>query len=410
MRVLFLHKNFPGQYLHLAQAIARNPNHQVLFVTQNTDTELENIQKVVFKPSREPNKGTHFYVRSYERAVLHGQAVFRVALKLKEIGFIPDIICGHSGWGLTMFMKDAFPTVPLLCYFEWFARAHGSDLDFDPADLPDLNDLLRYRSGNASMLADLDSCDHGVCPTQWQLSHFPEEFKSKITVLHDGVDTDYFFPDSTYRLALPQLDLTQVDELITYASRGMDLYRGFPQFMKAIAQVLQQRPQCHVVIVAAERVAYGPGRADGKSYKQAMLEQLPELDLSRIHFLGNISYGQYKKVLQASSVHVYLTRPFVLSWSFMEAMASGCLMVASDTPPVREVMEDGKNGLLVDFFNVEQIASRIGEALDRQPEFQVIRENARATIKERYALADLLPRHFDLMQEMIATANNRASV
>jgi glycosyltransferase involved in cell wall biosynthesis len=403
MRVLFLHNNFPAQYLHLAQALARDPRNQVLFITQNQDTELAGIQKLIFKPSREPHDSTHFYVRSYERAVLHGQAVFRVALKLKEIGFIPDIICGHSGWGLTMFLKDAFPEVPLLCYFEWFTRAHGSDLDFDPADPSDLDDILRYRAGNASMLVDLYSCDRGLSPTQWQLSQFPPEFHSKIQVLHDGVDTDYFFPDPDYRLVLPDLDLSEVEELITYVSRGMDLYRGFPQFMQAIAQVLAQRPQCHVAIVAAERVAYGPSRSDGKSYKQAMLEQL-DLDLSRVHFLGNLPYGYYKMVLRASSVHVYLTRPFVLSWSFMEAMASGCLIVASDTPPVLEVMQDGHNGLLVDFFDPDQIAKRIIEALEQPQDLQFIRENARATIVNQYALADLLPRQVALLQELAETA------
>lgn len=399
MRVLFLHNNFPAQYLHLASALVRDPRHQVLFVTQNTDTELAGIQKLVFTPSRDAHESTHFYVRSYERAVLHGQAVFRVALKLKEIGFIPDVMCGHSGWGLTMFLKDAFPDVPLLCYFEWFTNARGSDIDFDLADPLSLDDLLRYRASNASMLVDLHSCDRGLSPTQWQLSQFPKEFQSKISVLHDGVDTNYFLPNPGYRLVLPDLDLSQVDELITYVSRGMDLYRGFPQFIEAIAQVLAERPNCHVAIVAAERVAYGPARADGKSYKQWMLERVP-LDLSRVHFLGNLPYGLYKKVLQASSVHVYLTRPFVLSWSFMEAMASGCLIVASDTPPVREMMQDGVNGLLVDFFDVPAIARRITEALENQTELQPLRDRARATIVEQYALADLLPRHIALLEEV----------
>lgn len=399
MRVLFLHNNFPAQYLHLAPALARDPRHQVLFITQNTDTELAGIQKVTFTPSRDAHESTHFYVRSYERAVLHGQAVFRVALKLKEIGFVPDVICGHSGWGLTMFLKDAFPEVPLLCYFEWFTKARGSDLDFDPADPLSLDDLLRYRASNASMLVDLHSCDRGLSPTQWQLSQFPTEFQPKISVLHDGVDTNYFLPNPGYRLVLPDLNLSHVDELITYVSRGMDLYRGFPQFIEAIAQVLAERPNCHVAIVAAERVAYGPARADGKSYKQWMLERVP-LDMSRVHFLGNLPYGLYKKVLQASSVHIYLTRPFVLSWSFMEAMSSGCLIVASDTPPVREMVQDGVNGLLVDFFDSQAIARRVIEALDNQKDLQPLRDRARATVLERYALTDLLPRHIALLEEL----------
>jgi glycosyltransferase involved in cell wall biosynthesis len=217
------------------------------------------------------------------------------------------------------------------------------------------------------------------------------------------VDTDSFLPNPGYRLVLPQLDLSHVDELITYVSRGMDLYRGFPQFMEAIAQVLAQRPNCHVAIVAAERVAYGPAREDGKSYKEWMLEQVP-LDLSRVHFMGNMPYGLYRKVLQASSVHVYLTRPFVLSWSFMEAMASGCLLVASNTPPVQEMIQDGVNGLLVDFFDTQAIAQRIIEALEHQQELQPLRDRARATVVEHYALKDLLPRHLALLEELAGTS------
>lgn len=405
MRVLFLHNNFPAQYRDLALALARDSNNQVVFGTKHTDEVfLKGVHKVNYQPTRDPHPSTHHYVRSYESAVLHGQAAYRLADQLKAAGFVPDVICSHSGWGNGMFMKDAFPKTPLLCYFEWFGRAVGADQDFDPAFPVTPDEALLTRAGNAPQLIDLYSCDRGISPTQWQLAQFPPEFHSKITVLHDGVDTDYFYPDPGLRLVLPDLDLSQVPELITYVSRGMDLYRGFPQFIEAIAQVLDQRPQAQVVIVAAERVAYGPVPPDGRSYKQVMLDKVP-LDLSRVHFVGNLPYGLYKLVLRASSVHVYLTRPFVLSWSCLEAMSSGCLMVASDTPPVREVIDDGVNGLLVDFFSPNHIAERIGEALDRQEAYQFMRGAARQTILDRFAQSHILPRHVALLHELANTAS-----
>ncbi|MGH8000496.1 MAG: glycosyltransferase, partial [Brasilonema sp.] len=193
--------------------------------------------------------------------------------------------------------------------------------------------------------------------------------------------------------------------LVTYVGRGMEPYRGFPQFIEAIAYVQERRPNCHVVIVGAERVCYGKSLPDGGSYKDLMLQKVP-LDLSRVHFTGSLPYGQYLQVIQASSVHVYLTRPFVLSWSMIEAMSTGCLVVGSDTAPVTEVIQDGENGLLVDFFSPKQIADRIDEVLDHPTRMAEIRDQARKTVLERYSLADLLPQHIQLVKDI---ANNSVS-
>ncbi len=397
MRVLFLHSNFPAQYRHVAAALAKDRKNLVVFGTKNRDASLPGVHKVLFEPSRAPYPNTHHYVRSLEGAVLHGQAVARLAEQLKAQGFVPDVICGHSGWGPTLFVKDAFPETPLLCYFEWFYHARGTDADFDPADPLNLDDVARIRVKNAPILIDLYSCDRGLSPTQWQRSQLPLEFHSKISVLHDGVDTDYFQPNPGAKLVLPQLDLSHVEELVTYVGRGMEPYRGFPQFMEAVAYLQERRPQCHVVLVGSDRVCYGKSLPDGQSYKDWILEKVP-LDLSRIHFTGPLPYGQYRQVIQASSVHVYLTRPFVLSWSMLEAMSTGCLVLGSDTAPVTEVIQDGNNGLLVDFFSPQQIAERIAEVLDHPSRMAQLRAKARQTILDRFALADLLPQHLQLIQ------------
>ncbi len=395
-RVLFLHPNFPAQFRHLAMALAQSPKHQVVYGTAREEGQIQGVQKILYKPSREVRPETHHYVRPLESAVLEGQAVYRIAQQLSERGFVPDVVYAHSGWGPGLFVKDIFPKAKFCCFFEWYYQAHGTDADFDPTDPLDADAEARIRIKNAPILLDLASCDYGLSPTQWQRHQFPPEFHSKIKVLHDGIDTEYFQPKPGAKLVLPDvnLDLSAVDEIVTYVARGMEPYRGFPQFMEAIALLQQKRPNCHVVVVGADRVAYGKKLPNGKTYKQQMLETL-SLDLSRLHFTGRLPYSQYLQVLQASSVHVYLTRPFVLSWSMLESMSAGCLLVASDTAPVKEVIKDGQNGLLVDFFSPQQVCDRIQEALDHPDGMAELRTNARQTIQKTYDLAKLLPQHLD---------------
>lgn len=403
MRILFIHSNFPAQFVNLANYYARNPQNEVFFLTAREEGSLPGVKKILYKVAREVQPQTHPYVHSTESAVLQGQAAFRAASQLKQQGLIPDVIYGHSGWGPTLFMKELFPDTPLVCFFEWFYHAHGTDADFDPSQPMTIDDECRIRIKNAPILTDLYSCDHGVSPTHWQHSQFPAEFQGKISVLHDGVNTNFFKPKTDARLKLenPALDLSGENEIITYVARGMEPYRGFPQFMEALAMVQKRRPNCHAVIVGADRVAYGRQRSDGKSYKQHMLETL-ELDESRIHFTGLLPYTHYLQVLQASSVHVYLTRPFVLSWSMLESMAAGCALVTSATQPVEEVVEDNVNGLLVDFFSPAQVAARIEEVLDDPQRKAAVRNRARETILEKYALDKLLPRQADLLGRIAA--------
>lgn len=395
-RILFLHPNFPAQFRHLAMALAKSPKHQVVYGTARAEGQIPGVHKILYKTSREVRPETHHYVRPLESAVLEGQAVYRVAQQLHSQGFVPDVVYAHSGWGPGLFVKDIFPKAKFCCFFEWYYHAHGTDADFDPADPLDADAEARIRIKNAPILLDLASCDYGLSPTQWQRHQFPPEFHSKIKVLHDGIDTEFFKPQAHARLVLPDinLDLSEVDELVTYVARGMEPYRGFPQFMEAIALLQEKRPHCHAVVVGADRVAYGKKLPNGKTYKQHMLETL-SLDLSRLHFTGRLPYSQYLQVLQASSVHVYLTRPFVLSWSMLEAMSAGCLLVASDTAPVTEVIKEGRNGLLVDFFSPQQVCDRILEALDHPDGMVELRANARKTIQTTYDLAKLLPQHLD---------------
>jgi glycosyltransferase involved in cell wall biosynthesis len=394
MNILFLHPNFPAQFRNPATELAKDKRNTVVYGTTREEGSLPGVRKVLYQPSRTARRETHHYIRNLENAVLQGQAVYRVAQQLKEQGFVPDVVYGHSGWGPTLFVKDMFPKAKLLCYFEWFYHARGTDADFNPEDPLDADAEARIRIKNTPILVDLYSCDKGLSPTNWQRQQFPQEYHSKLTVCHDGVDTEFFKPQPGAKLVLPRinLDLSHVDELITYVARGMEPYRGFPQFIETLAIIQKRRPNCHAVIVGQDRVAYGKQLPDGKTYKQLMLETVP-LDLNRVHFTGLLPYPEYLQVIQASSVHVYLTYPFVLSWSMLESMSTGCLVLGSNTPPVTEVIEDGVNGLLVDFFSPEKISDRIEFVLDHPTRMADIRAKARETILERYDLAKLLPQH-----------------
>lgn len=399
MNILFLHRNFPAQFRHIATVLAQDSNNRVVFITNNDKLELPGIHKVIYKLKREVPKNCHRYLKFYEESIIHGQATAEAALSLRNQGFKPDIIYGHT-WGNTMFMKDIFPDVPLLCYFEWFYKSQDSDMDFGGKEL-NIDELAKLRCKNSHLLVDLYSCDAGICPTNWQKSQFPQDFHDKIKTLHDGVDTDFCKPDENAKFLIKDknIELTFNDEVITYATRGMEAYRGFPEFMRAADKLLKKRPNLQIVIGGEDRVCYGPQVAN-TTYKEMMLKELPDMDLSRVHFVGGLPFNEYVKLLQISSVHVYLTYPFVLSWSLLDAMSCGCCIVASDTQPVREVMQDNHNALLFDFFNVDAQVERIEYALKNKREMQEIRNNARKTIVENYALKDLLPKHIEYVKQL----------
>ena len=403
MKILFLHPNFPAQFRHLATILGQDKQNTVVYATNRPEGSIAGVNKVVYEKSRTARPETHHYVRPLENAVLEAQGVYRVAQNLKDRGFYPDVVYGHSGWGPTLFMKDIFPKATLLCYFEWYYNAYGSDANFDPSDPINADDEARIRTKNAPILLDLASCDRGLSPTSWQRSQFPQEFQSKIKVHHDGIDTTYFKPVSGAKLKLPRinLDLTEAEEVVTYVRQRNGTLSWFSPADRSNIFVTKAA-FLSVILLSSVKigVAYGKALPDGRTYKDAMLEKFP-LDLSRVHFTGLLPYGEYLQVLQASSVHVYLTRPFVLSWSMLEALSAGCLIVASDTAPVKEVIEDSVNGLLVDFFSPQQVCDRVIEALDSPEQMANIRVKARETILEKYDLGKLLPQHLQWVKDSV---------
>lgn len=385
MKVLFIHQNFPGQFRHIAAHLAKQPDYQVLAIGRHTAPGLPGVELLRYKPHRTASPQTHPYVRSFEDAVLHGQQVLRLLLDLKAKGYRPDVIVAHPGWGETLYAKDAFPNARLIHFCEYYYHAQGADLGFDPEFPPTVDDFARIRSRNALHLLNLENCDQGITPTHWQHSLHPSAYRDKIQVIHEGIDTDLLGPDPNASLTLPNGRVLKAGEpIITYVARNLEPYRGFHTFMRALPQVLKEHPTCQVVIVGGDGVSYGSKPKDAPNWRIKMLRENP-VDLERVHFLGKVPYDTYRKVLQVSAVHVYLTYPFVLSWSLLEAMASGCLIVGSDTAPVREVITHGENGLLVGFFDGQVLASQALEVLDDVHEGQKLRACA-ARSAQSYAI------------------------
>lgn len=399
MNILFLHRTFPGQFKYIAPILAADPRNVVMFMTADGRFEAPGINKLVYEIKHENPNSYHQYLTEYETFLAHGKAAADIAIAMKKQGIKPDVIYGHS-WGPTMFMKDIFPDVPLITYFEWFCNADGAAIGFD-GNIPNREYREKIRCNNAQVLLDLVSCDIGICPTQWQKQQFPEEFHDKIKVIHDGVDTDICKPDSNakFLVADKNLELTVKDEVITYATRGMEPFRGFPEFMQAVEKLQKKRPNAHFIIGGQDAVYYGESLKKG-TYKELMLKKL-NLDMSKIHFVGALTFNDYVKLLQISSVHVYSTVPFILSWSILEAMAMECCIVASNTQPVLEVMKDNYNGLLFDFYNIDQLVEKVEYALDNQDKMKSIKTNARKTVVENYDLQKLLPQHLNLIYSLV---------
>jgi glycosyltransferase involved in cell wall biosynthesis len=402
LKVVFIHQNCPGQFKYLAPHLASQPGNEVVFLTQPGKPNPPGVSKVEYRPARKPSRSIHHYLRLSEEGILNGQAAAMRAQKLKASGFYPDLIVAHMGWGEGLYIKEIWPRAKLLGYFEWYYHAHGSDVGFAEREAPDLETSCRITTRNFMHLYSLESVDWGISPTRWQWQQHPAVYRDKISVIHDGIDTQRITPLPDSVLDLPNgRQLSKEDEVVTYVARNLEPYRGFPTFMRAAELILKRRPNCQIVVVGTDEVSYGAAPKGDRTYRQQMLDEL-DLDQSRIHFLGRVPYSVFLQVLQVSSAHIYLTVPFVLSWSVLEAMAAGCLVIGSKTPPVVEVLKDRRNGLLVDFFTPVEIADRVDEVLDHPDRMQALRESARRTIVQHYSLDECLAQQTRLIEDLAA--------
>ncbi len=390
--IVVIHKVFHSQFEHLSLFLAKNPFLRVYLLIRNGQKgACGRLQIRPYCPEKTESP------LPLEEETSEGLAVVQALKNLREEeGFVPDIILGTCGWGAMLFVKDLYPHARAIGYFEWFFHVHEPDAACRAKTIVSEQEIYRRRLRNASVLLQLDACDIRYTPMEWQKSQFPGEYRDSMRVIHEGINTDFFVPDTETKCKLPNLDLSGAREIVTYGTRGMEPYRGFPVFMDAVRIIQKRRLHCEVVIAGNDRTYYGTPAPEGKTWKQIELEK-GGLDLSRLHFVGWLSREEERMMLRASSVHVYLTQPFVLSWSMLEAMSTGCCLVSSATPPVQEVVRDHDNGLLADLWNAEEIADRIEEALDDASLRRSLGQAARNTILKRYNLYSCLQKQMDMI-------------
>ena len=404
MKILFVHQNFPGQFLHLAPALAAR-GHDCCALTDHVNQRKAAIPVWRYKHTAEKvDPAATRLGRNYTTMSDRGVTVARAALQLREReGYIPDVIFGHSGWGETLFLKEVWPEAKLLVYAEFYYRGRGADVGFDPEfSTPSFDQVMIAQGRTAHLGQSLAHADRGLSPTQWQASTYPPALRAMIDVIFDGVNTTLMAPNPAATVTLPNGQILKSgDEVLTFVNRNLEPYRGYHTFMRALPAVLAARPKAQVVIVGGDEVSYGAPAKQGK-WKDIFLDEVKDrLDLNRVHFMGKVPYPTFVNIMQISRVHAYLTYPFVLSWSMMEAMAAGCLVVGSKVAPVAEVITDGVNGRLVDFFDVAAWSRVLAECLADPARFAPLRVAARQTVVDRYDLDSVcLPKMVDLVESL----------
>ncbi len=405
MQLLFVHQNFPGQFKHLAPALA-HAGHEVRALAID-GAGLTQIPMVRYAAGRGSSREIHPLAADFETKLIRADACAAAAVKMKNAGYKPDVIFANPGWGESLFLKDVWPDAKLLALLEFFYATRDRDVNFDPEfAIHDIGNDARVRVKNANLLLTLESMDWGVTPTHYQHSTMPLAYANRISVVFDGIDTQSVCPDAAATFTLPGKTLRAGDEVLTFVNRNLEPYRGYHRFMRALPRVLRERPNATVLIVGGDEVSYGAKAPEGATWKQMFWDEVKhETDASRVHFLGRIPYAAYVNVLQVSMCHVYLTYPFVLGWSCIEAMSAGCLVVGSATAPVEEVITHGNNGLLVDFFDDSALAATVIDALASPAKYAHLRAAARATAVQRYDLASVcLPQQVQLLERLAAGA------
>jgi glycosyltransferase involved in cell wall biosynthesis len=396
MKILFIHQNFPGQFVHLAPALVKE-GHEVhaLVLKKDAPTDWAGVRLHAYHPSKGTAPGVHPWALDFETKLIRGESVFRKCLELKAQGFTPDAVVAHPGWGESLFVKDVWPDTKLGLYCELNYTEKGNDVGFDPEfSNADPGDACRLRVKNINNVMHFEMADAAISPTNFQADTYPWPFRSKIKVMHDGVDTRVIAPNDLATFVLPTGQvLGRGDEVITFANRNLEPYRGYHVLMRALPQLLKERPHAQIVMVGGDGVSYGKAPAGKTSWKKVFIDEVKPLiddkDWARVHFVGTLPHNQFVNLLQVSMVHVYLTYPFVASWSLLEAMSVGCAIVGSDTEPVKEFIEHDKHGIITPFFDQDALIAQVVRLLDDPELRQRLGQEARKKIQFYYDLQSI---------------------
>jgi glycosyltransferase involved in cell wall biosynthesis len=402
MHVLFVHKNFPAQFGHIAAYLAAHEGFQCTFVSEREPGESGGVRRIQYKVGGGATAATHYCSRTFENYTWHSHAVYETLKAHPEVR--PDLVVGHSGFGSTVFLADLYEC-PIVNYFEYYYRSRNSDMDFRSEFPLRPIDCLRCRTRNAGILVDLQTCAAGYCATQWQRSLFPSEYAHKLETIFDGIDTDFWrrLPDAPQEpRRIGDREIPSGVKIVTYVSRGFESMRGFDIFMKIAKRLCELRRDLLFVCVGSDRVCYGgdENRLEGETFRQHVLAQ-DDYDPARFLFTGHVRPVELLRILNLSDLHVYLTVPFVLSWSLMNALACGCTVLASNTAPVREMIEAGRNGLLADFYDVDGFVRQALEVLDDPPAYRPLGARGMEIVQQQYSLRVALPKMLDLYRRVV---------
>lgn len=406
MKLLFVHQNMPGQYRELVQWLAAQGDHEIVFLTQREKApDFAGVRTVRYKTHHKAANDAYGLSKNWETAAGNG---FGAVTALREIvsgGFIPDIVIGHVGWGEMSFFREVLPKTPMIGFFEYFYSVRGGPVGFDPNDVVSDHAPYIMHGNNVVPLVNIEVVDVAHSPTWWQRNRFPPSFHDKIYVCHDGIRTDKLLPDPKASVSLGRIGrpLTASDEVVTFMARNLETTRGFHQFMRALPLIQKARPNARILVIGGNEASYGgKSKHPGGLRGQMEAEVGHMLDWDRLHFLGQVPYANYQQIIQISTCHIYLTMPFVVSWSLLESMSMKATIVASDVAPVREVMEHGKTGLLVDFFDHEALAAQVAEVLECPGDFSHIGAAARQHVVENYDfLSVCLPEHIRQINALV---------
>lgn len=408
MKLLFIHQNMPGQYRELIQWLAAQKEHEIVFLTQRQKPpEFAGVKTAIYATHHKAANDAYGLSKTYENAAGNGFGAAMAVRKILATGFRPDIVIGHVGWGEMTFLREVLPDTPLIGFFEYYYSVHGGPVGFDPADPPSEHAPFLMQGHNVVPLVNIDVVDLAHSPTEWQANRFPASFRDKMYVCHDGIRTDTLKPNKKAKVELGRIGraLTVKDEIVTFMARNLETTRGYHQFMRALPHIQKARPNARILVIGGNDASYGAKSKHSGGLRGQMEAEVGHLlDWDRLHFLGHVPFAHYQKIIQISSCHIYLSMPFVLSWSFLECMAMQATIVASDVAPVREAMEHGKTGLLVDFFDAEAIAAQVVEVLERPRDFVHLGPAAREHVVKTYDFHTVcLPEHIRQINALVKT-------
>jgi len=399
--VLFVHNNFPAQFRDLAQTLKAR-GVPIAAIGAVRAPGLQDVTIGRYSLPRGSTPGIFNLAVRAEADLIRGRSAFDMARALKERGVDPAVIVGHPGWGETVLLDEVFPDARRILFSEFFYRGRGLDIDFDTEFFPLTDDaVLLGKTKNAVMTLALSDADAIVCPTRFQASVLPAVFQPRVRIIHEGIDVEAVAPSPPQPFALPDgRVIAPGAPVITHVNNHMEPLRGLHIFARALPRLMAEIPDAQVLVMGqdAER-PYGGKSSDGRTWREVCFEGLA-IDPARIHFLGKTPHEQMLAALRLSTAHIYYTYPFVLSWSLVEAMASGCYVIGSDTAPLHDAIEDGVNGRLLPFFDVEALSTAMIEACRNPQASAPLRAAARATAVAKFARSDGRAAWLKLLEEM----------